>query len=201
MLDVAVERGMKKGQRITFAGQGDQTPGMLPGDVVIIIDEKPHDVFQRRGADLIMKKEITLLEALTGYSFVLEHLDGRAVFISSPPGRVLNNDSVLQVAEEGMPVYGHTHVKGVLFLSFDVKMPERLDITDAMRKVLSGILPAPASTPKLTAGMLPRTLEEADMEARKARERLAKDAYDSDEEGGAGGGGGFGGQRVQCAQQ
>jgi hypothetical protein len=38
------------------------------------------------------------------------------------------------------------------------------------------------------------------MEARKMRERLAKDAYDSDEEGGGGGGGG-GGQRMQCAQQ
>jgi hypothetical protein len=37
------------------------------------------------------------------------------------------------------------------------------------------------------------------MEARKMRERLAKDAYDSDEEGGGGGGGG--GQRMQCAQQ
>jgi hypothetical protein len=37
-----------------------------------------------------------------------------------------------------------------------------------------------------------------DMEARKARERLAKDAYDSDEEGGGGAGGA---QRVQCAQQ
>jgi len=41
-----------------------------------------------------------------------------------------------------------------------------------------------------------------DMEARKMRERLAKDAYDSDEEGGGGGfGGGGGGQRMQCAQQ
>jgi len=38
------------------------------------------------------------------------------------------------------------------------------------------------------------------MEQRKMRERLAKDAYDSDEET-SGGGGGGGGQRVQCAQQ
>ena len=40
-------------------------------------------------------------------------------------------------------------------------------------------------------------MEEVDKEARAMRERLAKDAYDSDDEGG----GGAAGQRVQCAQQ
>lgn len=68
-----------------------------------------------------------------------------------------------------------------------------------MRKVLGGILPQPEASPKLAPGMVPGVLEDADMEARKARERLAKDAYDSDEEGGGRGGGGA--QRVQCAQQ
>lgn len=66
-----------------------------------------------------------------------------------------------------------------------------------MRKVLAGILPAPASVPKIGPGMVAGVLEDADIEARKARERLAKDAYDSDEEGSRGGGA----QRVQCAQQ
>jgi DnaJ-class molecular chaperone len=40
--------------------------GMLPGDVVLQIAEKEHETFQRRGADLIMKKEISLYEALCG---------------------------------------------------------------------------------------------------------------------------------------
>lgn len=39
---------------------------MLPGDVVLQVQEKEHETFQRRGADLIMKKEITLFEALSG---------------------------------------------------------------------------------------------------------------------------------------
>ena len=65
-LDVHVERGMKKGQTLRFEGKGDVMPGMLPGDVVLSIQEKEHDVFQRRGSDLIMKKEVTLYEALTG---------------------------------------------------------------------------------------------------------------------------------------
>lgn len=64
-------------------------------------------------------------------------------------------------------------------------------------QVLGGILPgAPAPVPKET-GVLEKQLEDIDKEARAARERLGKDAYDSDEESG----GGAGGQRVQCAQQ
>lgn len=68
-----------------------------------------------------------------------------------------------------------------------------------MKRVLAGILPVGEAPPAMAAGMVAAELSEPDMEARKARERLAKDAYDSDEEGGGGGGGGA--QRVQCAQQ
>jgi DnaJ family protein A protein 2 len=123
------------------------------------------------------------------------------VFITSKPGDVISPDSVKQVADEGMPVTGHTQVKGVLYVQFDIKFPERLELTDGMKKVLGGILPQPGPAPRMDAasGMVLGELEDADMEGRKARERLAKDAYDSDEEAGAGGQGGA--QRVQCAQQ
>lgn len=127
------------------------------------------------------------------------------VLIVSSPGDVVAPDAVKQVKDEGMPVYGHPHVFGVLFVQFEIKFPEKLELTDAMRKVLAGILPGPVAAPRLEAGIPERCLEDPDMEQRKARERLAKDAYDSDEEGGGGGGfgggGGAGGQRVQCAQQ
>jgi DnaJ family protein A protein 2 len=198
VLEVLIERGMKEGQHVTFRGKGDQLPGQTPGDVVIVIEQLPHDFFQRRGSDLIIKREITLLESLTGARFMIPHLDGRKLLVSTVVGEVVAPDSVKEVADEGMPVYGHPHVFGVLFVQFEVKFPEKIELTEAMKKVLSGILPGPTEVPKLEAGMLERSITEPDMEARKARERLAKDAYDSDEEGGGGAGGA---QRVQCAQQ
>jgi len=231
-VELSVEKGMKSGQRITFAGMGDTKPSCTPGDVVVVIEERPHESFQRRGADLIMKKEITLVEALTGARFVVEHLDGRKVLVSTKPGDVVAPDSVKEVPDEGMPVYGTSHVKGALFVQFDVsavhgwgwgggggserglsfghapslhslrvsqvKFPERLELTEAMRRVIGGILPGPETPPPAGgAGFVEAELRDPDMEARRARERLAKDAYDSDEDHGGGGGG----QRVQCAQQ
>lgn len=166
----------------------------------MVVDVKDHPVFKRKGADLVIKREVTLLEALTGCDFELSHLDGHKIRVRSAPGMVIKPDVVLQVPDEGLPVGGHSHVKGVLFVQFEVKFPEKLDLSESMVKVLSGMLPKPdaASKPKASSGAADRFLEEPDMEARKARERLGKDAYDSDEDDGRGG---AGGQGVRCAQQ
>jgi DnaJ-class molecular chaperone len=37
---------MRSGQKIPFSGEGDQEPGLEPGDIVIVLDEKDHEVFQ-----------------------------------------------------------------------------------------------------------------------------------------------------------
>jgi len=201
VLEVVIEKGMKDGQTVRFEGKGDVMPGALPGDVVLVIKEREHAVFQRKGADLIMKKEITLLEALTGVKLVVEHLDGHSVHVTSKPGAVIAHEAVKQVADEGMPVFGHTHVRGALFIQFEVKFPATLDLTDAQRKVLAALLPKPAGgLPAFPhdSHAVTKELDDLDMEARTMRERLAKDAYDSDDDGGRGGGGA---PRVQCAQQ
>merc|ERR1719225_2204591 len=57
---------MADGQKITFTSEGDQEPGLEPGDIIIVLDEKAHDTFRRSGQDLILKMDITLTEALTG---------------------------------------------------------------------------------------------------------------------------------------
>jgi len=160
VLDVFVERGMKAGQRITFPGKGDQMAGATPGDVVLVIEQLPHETFQRRGSDLIMKKEVTLLEALTGVRFVVTSLDGHKVLVTSKPGDVVAPDAVKQIADEGMPVYGHPHVFGVMFIQFEVKFPERLELTDAMKRVLGGILPGSEDVPKADAGVKQVVIEE-----------------------------------------
>ena len=45
---------MKDGQRIVFAGEGDQEPGIEPGDVIFVLDEREDKVFRRQGSDLFM---------------------------------------------------------------------------------------------------------------------------------------------------
>lgn len=37
ILEVHVDKGMRDDQRITFRGEGDQMPGVEPGDVIIVL--------------------------------------------------------------------------------------------------------------------------------------------------------------------
>lgn len=41
---VHIDPGMRDGERVTFAGEGDQAPGIPPGDVVVVLREKTHEV-------------------------------------------------------------------------------------------------------------------------------------------------------------
>lgn len=78
---------MKDGQKITYYGEGDQEPGLEPGDVIIVLDQNEHTVFQRQHDNLFMKMEIKLVEALCGFKRTITTLDNRALMISSPPGK------------------------------------------------------------------------------------------------------------------
>ena len=67
VLEVHVEKGMKHNEKITFREMGDETPNMETGDVNFIIQEKEHALFKRKGADLLLVKELSLNQALCGF--------------------------------------------------------------------------------------------------------------------------------------
>ena len=85
---------MKDGQQIRFSGEGDQSPGLEAGDVVIVLDEKEHNVFRRRGVDLLMQLEISLTEALCGFQHHIQTLDDRTLAVMSLPGTAPCNSPV-----------------------------------------------------------------------------------------------------------
>merc|ERR1719186_210029 len=49
ILEVSVDKGMEDGQKVTFSGEGDQEPGLEPGDIIIVLDEKAHSLYKRNG--------------------------------------------------------------------------------------------------------------------------------------------------------
>jgi DnaJ family protein A protein 2 len=86
VLHVHVDKGVKNGHKIEFRGEGDQTPGVLPGDVVFEIEQKPHARFQRKDDDLFYQADIDLLTALAGGTINIEHLDDRWLSVAIAPG-------------------------------------------------------------------------------------------------------------------
>ena len=89
ILEVSVDKGMEDGQKITFTGEGDQEPALEPGDIIIVLDEKEHPLFKRNGIDLIMKMQISLSEALTGFKKTIQTLDNRTLVIQTVSGKLM----------------------------------------------------------------------------------------------------------------
>lgn len=68
VLEVHIDKGMKNNQKIVFRNMADEVPGMEAGDVNFIVQEKEHELFKRKGADLLVTKDISLNQALCGFT-------------------------------------------------------------------------------------------------------------------------------------
>ncbi|KAM7271571.1 hypothetical protein ACFE04_030785 [Oxalis oulophora] len=136
ILTIDIKAGWKKGTKITFPEKGNEPPGVIPADLVFIIDEKPHPVFTREGSDLIMKQKISLSEALTGYTVQVATLDGRNLTI--PINNVIHPSYEEIVPKEGMPSQKDPSKKGNLRIKFNIKFPTRLtsEQKSGMKKLL-----------------------------------------------------------------
>lgn len=124
ILPISIKPGWKKGTKITFVDKGNEKPGVLPADVIFIVDEKPDRVFTRDGNDLIVTQKPTLIEALTGYTVHLTTLDGRKLTI--PINNIIHPMYEEVVQGEGMPLPKDPSTKGNLRIKFDIKFPMRL---------------------------------------------------------------------------
>ena len=140
-IQVYITKGMENGEEIVFKGESNEIPNAEPGDFIVTIQENPHKVFKRNFANLMIRKEITLTEALLGVKFPLTHLDGRILIISSSgptstttkksklsnpsftPYEVIKNGCTMVVEGEGMPYKDDSFQKGDLFIYFEVKFP------------------------------------------------------------------------------
>lgn len=136
ILTIDVKPGWKKGTKITFPEKGNEQAGVVPADLVFVVDERPHNTFKRDGNDLIVGHKISLVEALTGCTISLHTLDGRMLNI--PFSDVIYPGYEKVVPKEGMPIAKEAGRRGNLRIKFDIKFPIRLssDQKNGIKKLL-----------------------------------------------------------------
>ncbi|KAF2281280.1 DnaJ-domain-containing protein [Westerdykella ornata] len=204
VLHVHVDRGVKSGHKIEFRGEGDQLPGVEPGDVVFEIEQKPHPRFQRKDDDLFYQAEIDLFTALAGGQIHIEHLDDRWLTVDIAPGECISPGEVKVIRGQGMPSYRH-HDFGNLYIQFDVRFPERITgddeggpMTQEQIDALAKVLPRqtiPGPVPPPDAMIEDFTLDDVDPTREHARARGMAGMEDEDDDMHPGA------ERVQCASQ
>jgi DnaJ family protein A protein 2 len=125
-IGIDIDKGVPDGHRYTMGGEGDEYPEIETGDLVVEIFLDKHKDFIRKGADLVYKTEISLLEALTGVKIAITHLDGRRILIYTEPGEIIQPEKLKTVSELGMPFFNRPYKYGNLYLDFQIIFPDKL---------------------------------------------------------------------------
>lgn len=137
ILEVPIKKGLKAGSKIKFSGVGDQIEGGTQ-DIHFVIQEKAHDSFKRDGDDLKTEVELSLKEALTGWSRTVKTIDNKQVGVSSagPTGP----QWVERYPGQGMPMTkkGKEGQRGDMLVGVKIKFPTSLttDQKAAIRQTL-----------------------------------------------------------------
>ena len=137
ILTINVKPGWKTGTKITFPDEGDEAPGIVPSDIIFVLEEKQHPYFTREGDNLLYTANITLSQALTGVNIELPTLDGRRLKFAIRD--VISPGFVKISSGEGMPLQKDPSIKGDLMIKFNIKFPTSLN--EEQRKKVKEALP------------------------------------------------------------
>ncbi|WP_420960452.1 molecular chaperone DnaJ [Brucella sp. IR073] len=123
-LSVNIPAGIEDGTRIRLSGEGEAgLRGGPAGDLYIFLSVKPHEFFQRDGADLYCKVPISMTTAALGGQFEVSTLDGTQTRVKIPEGT--QNGKQFRLKGKGMPVLRQPAM-GDLYIQIDIETPQNL---------------------------------------------------------------------------
>ena len=139
---VQVPAGVANGNFIPLRGMGDAGPrGGPAGDLIVLIEEKPHAVFARDGDDLRVDVPISFTTAALGGSVEVPTLDQAPAKLEVPAGT--QSGQVMRVRGRGIP-----HLRGGrgdLLARLVVWVPQR--VPQGERKLLEELRRSEAFKP------------------------------------------------------
>jgi molecular chaperone DnaJ len=126
-IKVNVPAGVSEGNYIPMRGQGNAgVRGGPAGDLIVIIEEEQHKIFQRNGDDIILDLLISYPEAALGKDIEVPTLGGRAR-LKIEPGT--QSGKILRMRDKGIPRLNSGH-RGDELVRVNVWIPTKLSKED-----------------------------------------------------------------------
>lgn len=123
-LSVNIPEGIEDGVRIRLASEGEAgARGGPNGDLYIFLSVKPHEFFQRDGADLFCRIPVSMTTAALGGQFEVATLDGSKARVKVPAGTQTGKQFRLKA--KGMPVMRSSN-QGDLYIQVVTETPQKL---------------------------------------------------------------------------
>jgi molecular chaperone DnaJ len=123
-LSVNIPAGVEDGTRIRLAGEGEAgMRGGPAGDLYIFLSIKPHEFFQRDGADIFCRVPISMTTAALSGHIDVPTVDGGKTRVKVPEGTETGKQ--FRLKGKGMPVL-RSKVTGDMYIQVEVETPKNL---------------------------------------------------------------------------
>jgi molecular chaperone DnaJ len=123
-IEINIPAGVDSNQVLRMKGKGNAGKrGGNSGNLFVRILVKPHKIFERRGDDLFLTKEIPFSQAVLGGEIEILTLEGKTILLKIPSGTP--SGKVFRISSKGIPHFGGTR-RGSLYAEVKVEIPKKV---------------------------------------------------------------------------
>ncbi len=123
VISINIPAGVENGMQLSLSGKGNAAPrGGVPGDLIVMVEEVPHNKLIRDGMNLLYDHHISFPEAALGTTIEAPTLEGKARIKIEPgtqPGKVL------RLKGKGLPSV-NAYGRGDLLVNINIWTPQIL---------------------------------------------------------------------------
>ncbi|MBB2144251.1 molecular chaperone DnaJ [Pedobacter sp. LMG 31464] len=142
-ITINIPAGVSEGMQLSMAGKGNAAPnGGVPGDLIILIEELPHDTLKREGNNIVYDLHVSIVDAALGYSAEVPTIDGKAK-IKIEPGT--QSGKLLRLKGKGIPEINSYH-RGDEIIHVNIWTPKAL--SNEERAILESLRESPNFKPQ-----------------------------------------------------
>lgn len=142
-IELDIPAGVAEGMQLSLSGRGNAgAKGGPAGDLLINIEEVPHEHLHRDGLNLIYDLFLNFADAALGKSIEVPTIDGR-VKIKVPPGTQAGK--IFRLKDKGLPSV-QSYERGDQLIQINIWTPKKL--TDEDRRILEKIKDLPNFQPE-----------------------------------------------------
>jgi len=123
-ITINIPAGVSEGMQLSMGGKGNAAPrGGVPGDLIILIEEIPHESLKREGINIIYDLHVNFVDATLGTTVEIPTIDGKAR-IKLEPGT--QGGKILRLKGKGIPEVNSYH-KGDQLVQVNIWTPKNID--------------------------------------------------------------------------
>lgn len=142
-ITINIPAGVSDGMQLSMSGKGNAAPnGGIPGDLIILIEEMPHETLKREGNNVVYDLHVSIVDAALGYSAEVPTIDGKAK-IKIEPGT--QSGKLLRLKGKGIPEINSYH-RGDEIIHINIWTPKALSPEE--RAILERLRESPNFKPQ-----------------------------------------------------